>query len=121
MKKFYTILLLLGIFCAPLLSQDTTTFAWDLSISEPLGDGGGYNLYASKQSGVYDSDKIIGTVASGISTITVDTSALRGRYYFVATAFITDDNGAKIESGFSNEVTSVYKPEPPTNLNKVPE
>ena len=119
MKRIFLSLAFLLFLTAPSWAQGNSTFTWDLSISEPLGAGGGYNLYASKQSGVYDSGKIVGTVAPGISTITIDTTALRGRWYFVATAFI-DDAGTKVESQFSNEVTAVFKPEPPTNLNKAP-
>jgi len=125
MKKL--ILLSLALLFAPFaLAQDTTTFQWDLSTSEPLGTGGGYHLYASKQSGTYAAANIVSTEAAGANTTTIDSSALRGKWCFVATAFMLDDKGTTdpaddvvVESGFSNEVCSVYKPNPPTNLKKV--
>jgi hypothetical protein len=117
MKKWlWVIVLFLAI---PCLAQDTTTFQWDLSISEPLGAGGGYRVYCSKQSQSYvNPDHIVSTVAPAVNTTTIETSTYRGRYHCIATAFIID-NSEEFESDWSNEVTAVFKPHPPTNFEKV--
>lgn len=115
MRKLLICIAVLFALAIPAFAQDSVTFAWDLSASEPLGAAGGYKIYASKQSGTYTPSDVIATVPAGTTEVTVDTSAYRGRYYTVATAYVID-NGEEIESGYSNEVTYVIKPHPPTNL-----
>lgn len=107
MKAPVTLFLIL-LFVLPVTAQTTITFAWDLSVDDSLlGEGGGYRLYASKQSGIYSTPS--GSVAPGVSTITISAPGL-GRYYFVARAFTSDG----MESDNSNEVSQVIKPKPPT-------
>ncbi len=111
MKALFLVLLML--LAIPCMAQSNLTFQWDLSTDDALlGAGGGYHLYASKNSGQYTSTAYA-TVAPGINTVTVVAPGL-GRWYFVATAFIADGS----ESANSNEVVSTIKPKPP-KLNTV--
>ena len=98
-----------------LLAQDTTTLAWDYTPEDTAylqAEGGGFKIYGSKtSSGPYT---LMATVADPTARqATFDTSTLRGRNYFVATAFIPQN-----ESDWSNEVSWPFKPEKPTNVNR---
>lgn len=103
---FITLLLVLSGVCYA--QAPSVTLAWDLSTSEPLGTGGGYKCYTSKNSMVYGSTPS-GSVLPGINTVTL-TPLPYGRNYFVCTAFVADGT----ESDYSNEVSTVIKPKPPT-------
>src|SRR5512146_289272 len=78
-----TIVLLL--LAAPCMAQNSVTLQWDLSLSEPLGTGGGYKCYTSKQSMTYTTTPA-GQVAPGDNSITLS-SLPYGRNFFVCTAF----------------------------------
>jgi hypothetical protein len=102
------ILMLLLLYEVPAMAQDLE-FAWDLSPDDALlGASGGYHLYSSKQSGSYMGAPVL-TVPPGTTTGSIPRPGL-GRYHFVATAFDSEGN----ESAYSNEVTTVIKPKPPT-------
>jgi len=109
MKRILIALALL--LCAVPVMAQSVKFEWDLSLDDAsLGTGGGYRLYQSKTSMTYGTTPV-GTVAPGINTITIPKPGL-GRYYWVCTAFMADGT----ESDYSNEVTTVLKPEKPKNL-----
>lgn len=119
MRTWLIFLTLFFLTLVPAFAQDSISLAWDLSTSEPL-EGGGYKIYASKQSGSY-TEAPVAVVPAGTTEVTIDTSTWRGRYYLVATAFVVESDGAiteEYESGYSNEVTEVFTPNPPTNFRK---
>lgn len=106
MKQLLTLALLL-LCAAPMIAQDID-FARDLFPDDALlGANGGYRLYSSKQSGSYSEPPVL-TVPPGTTAGSIARPRL-GRYYFVATAFDSEEN----ESAYSNEVTTVIKPRPP--------
>lgn len=105
-----SLLLVLLLIAVPTMAQaPSVTLAWDLSTSEPLGTGGGYGCYMSKQAGVYTAGSPNVTVLPGVSTIVVP-NVPYGRSFFVCDAFVGDGT----RSDFSNEVSTVIKPHPPT-------
>ena len=111
--KQILILASLLVFTVPVLAQDIN-FAWDLSPDDTLlGANGGYRLYSSKQSGSYSGAPAL-IVRPGTTTGSIARPGL-GRYYFVATAFDSEGN----ESDYSNEVTTIIKPKPPTLISVV--
>ncbi len=113
MRSILIFVVLILFLCMPAMAQTHLTFAWDLSSDDAqLGTGGGYKIYATKTSGSY-TGAAIGTVAPGISTVTVTRPGL-GKWFFVATCFMADGT----ESAYSNEVNTVIKPAPP-KLNTV--
>lgn len=85
------------------------TLEWDAN-SEP--NLGGYKIYYGTQSGVYNTTIDVGNV----TTYTIH-DLIEGTYYFVATAYNTED--PVLESGYSNEVIGVLEdgtPADPTTL-----
>ena len=114
MKRLILLAALICMLCLPLMAQDTTTFAWDLSTSDD-GSPGGYRLYISKQSGNYVELAVV-EVPQQTTTATIQNDK-PGRWYAVATYFRLE-NGEVIESGHSNEVTYVVKPNPPEHLHE---
>lgn len=107
MIRIVTLCVALLLLAAPCMAQ-SITFAWDLSADDAsLGAGGGYRVYMGKQSRTYTG--VICSAPPGVNTCTGTASQL-GNLYFGATAFTSD----KVESDYSNEVSQVVKPRPPT-------
>lgn len=96
----------------PLVAQ-TITFAWDAH--PEAADITGFHLLQSKQSGVYNLAAPIATFVGGSLTTGQIPKPKPGRWYWVLTAY-KDDGGLIIDSGFSNEVTEVIKPQAPTGF-----
>ena len=85
-------------------SESDVTLSWDAPNTNtdgtPLTDLAGYRIYVGRATGVYDAGIIdVGNVL----TITL-TAFCEGTYYFVATAYDTEDN----ESDYSNEVSKTF-------------
>ena len=109
MKRIWMaiILVLLMISYAPAAQK---VFTWDANTEADLA---GYRLYMSNTSGSYGTTPIA-TIPAGTETLNYDVSP-DGTYYFVMTAYDTNDN----ESGYSNEVSTVIDetaPAPPGGL-----
>ena len=72
------------------------TLEWDANSESDLA---GYRLHQGTTSGVYDS--VVSDIPAGTETVTL-TGIPDGTYFWVLTAYDTDDN----ESGYSNGVTA---------------
>lgn len=107
---FVIALLLLAVPCVA--QAPSVTLQWDLSVSEPLGTGGGYECFAAKTAMGYGATPAV-TVAPGVSTATVNNLPY-GRNFLACKAFVGDGT----RSDWSNEVDTVIKPKPP-KLNTV--
>lgn len=98
--------------------QNKTTLTWTAPTTNvdgtPITDLGGYKLYWSSVSGVYDGTKVkdVGNVLTANTLTSV--GVLKGNWCFVITAYDTTGN----ESDFSNEACASFtlKKKPPTNL-----
>lgn len=104
MKK--TLLLLAFLFLAVPVMAQNVVFEWDPHPEAAQLQG--FKLYQSKQSGQYSAPPVATFNGGNLTTGSIAQPAL-GRWYFVLTAFTPEG----LESGFSNEVTTVVKPKPP--------
>ena len=112
--KRYTFALILIIFCFLAFTAwaGTVYLAWDPCTDNPDG----IRIYANKSPNVeVIPANLIAEVTPGTET-TAHVQSLLGRYYFVATAFVVDPVEGVLESGKSNEVTTVVKPNSVINL-----
>ena len=110
-RKIMIITVLFCLFAAT-VSAGTVYLAWDPCTDSPDG----IRIYASKSANVEAvPGNLIAEVTPGTET-TAHVQSLLGRYYFVATAFKIDPVEGVLESGKSNEVTTVVKPNSVINL-----
>ena len=108
-KLFVLIALAILLMAAPVFAATNVTLQWDAN-TEP--DLAGYRIYRSAASG--SGYVLKGTVLQP-STQFIDANVPDGTWYWVATAFDTDN----LESGYSNEVSDTLEslpPAPPQNL-----
>jgi hypothetical protein len=108
MKTLFIVFLVLGFFACgsiqvPPVDAGQATLSWDAPTTNddgtPLTDLAGYKIYYGTASGTYTKS----VDAGNVTTFSVKPIQPDGTYYFVATAY----NKAKIESGYSNEVSKV--------------
>ena len=113
MKKVFILLMMMFGFVSVSMAAEfgvgllvtDVNFEWTANTEDDLG---GYNIYRSETSGVYDSTKQVGTVGPAEVQF-VDVGVGDGVWYWVATAFDTAGN----ESGYSVEATATLDTEPP--------
>ena len=111
MKKLFVLIALATLLmAAPAFAATNVTLRWDAN-SEP--DLAGYRIYRSTIQG--SGYVKVGQDVIAPTTEFVDMNVPDGTYYWVATAFDTDN----LESGYSNEVSDTLEslpPAPPQNL-----
>ena len=101
MKKTILVVLMM-IACCVLAAAADVKLAWDASASANIA---GYRLYYGPASKAY-------TASVTTPNLTHTLSLPSGKYYFAVTAY--DANGN--ESDYSNEVSTIVKPDAPVNL-----
>ena len=107
--KAITLILAILLMAVPASAATNVSFQWDAN-TEP--DLAGYRIYRSATSG---SGYVLKGTVLHPSTQFTETDVPDGTWYWVATAFDTDD----LESGYSNEVSDTLEslpPAPPQNL-----
>ena len=91
-------------------------FTWSLSTSEAKCSVLKYHLYASKVQGSYGAPDIIATMDAGVSTVSVDLSSYRGKWYFAVVPYTIGSDSREILSTIINEIVVTFQVAAPPNF-----